>query len=282
MQKESKGFGTVFIQDMKRGMRQNRIKYLVILFFTIACCCIMYRICHGKIGRGLIAGMPNFMDYLLYIMQGCSEFKASGNTVFNIPPTWIFVQMMASFLVFSYVVKDLDKQGMIMLIKSADRTKWWLSKCIWNIATIVVMYLVIWCGVLIVAVSTNKMGFLITKDICREVLDMTFTQEGIQYSLIVMFMPLIMSLGISLMQMALSLVIGPIFSFTFVLAVDILSVYFLSPFLIGNYSIMMRSDYIISNGVNSLVGALISIVLGLAGVMLGNFYFKKYDILNKM
>ena len=282
MQKESKGFGTVFIQDMKRGMRQNRIKYLVILLFTIACCCIMYRICHVKIGRGVIEGAPNFMDYLLYIMQGCSEFKASGNTVFNIPPTWIFVQMMASFLVFSYVVKDLDKQGMIMLIKSADRTKWWLSKCIWNIATIVVMYLVIWCGILIVAVSTNKMGFLITKDICREVLDMTFTQEGIQYSLIVMFMPLIMSLGISLMQMALSLVIGPIFSFTFVLAVDILSVYFLSPFLIGNYSIMMRSDYIISNGVNSLVGALISIVLGLAGVMLGNFYFKKYDILNKM
>jgi len=282
MRKESKGFGTVLIQDMKRGMRQNRIKYLVILLFTIACCCIMYRICHVKIGRGVIAGMPNFMDYLLYIMQGCAEFKAKGNNVINIPPIWIFVQMMASFLVFSYAVKDLDKQGMIMLIKSANRTKWWLSKCIWNISTIVVMYLIIWCGVLIVAVATGEMGLLTTKDICREALDLTFEQEGIRYSLIVMFMPLIMSLGISLMQMTLSLVIGPVFSFTFVLAVDILSVYFLNPFFVGNYSMMMRSDYVISNGVNPLVGAAISVVLGISGIILGNVYFKKYDILNKM
>jgi len=282
MRKESKGFGTVLIQDMKRGMKQNRIKYIVMLLFTIACCCIMYRVCHGKIGRGVIANMPNFMDYLLYIMQGSVEFKAKGNNVFNIPPAWIFVQMMASFLVFSYAVKDLDKQGMIMLIKSANRTKWWLSKCIWNISTIIVMYILIWCGVLIVAVATGGMGFLATKDICREVLDMTFAQDGIRYSLIVMFMPLIMSLGISLMQMTLSLVIGPVFSFTVVLAVDILSVYFLNPFLIGNYSMMMRSDYIISNGVNPLVGAAISIVVGIFGVVLGNVYFKKYDILNKM
>ena len=83
------------------------------------------------------------------------------------------------------------------------------------------------------------------------------------------------------LQMLLCLVVRPIISYVVSIVLFIASVYYLSPSLLGNYAMALRSNKIVSNGVSQMAGVGICFILILAGIVLGSMIFTKYNILGK-
>lgn len=92
--------------------------------------------------------------------------------------------------------------------------------------------------------------------------------------------PVVVSVGINLLQMAVTLLIKPMFGFLVTAFWMITSAYFTSPYLIGNYAMSMRYDVVIIDGVSASTGVLISAILALAVVVIGSIRFHRYDILS--
>ena len=94
-------------------------------------------------------------------------------------------------------------------------------------------------------------------------------------------MPPLMTIAMSVFQMGLSMVFKPIFAYIFSAAMLLASADRVSPFLIGNYAMVIRSDKISANGVNAYVGICIAIGMIIAGVIMGAIAIRKYNILSK-
>ncbi len=82
-----------------------------------------------------------------------------------------------------------------------------------------------------------------------------------------------------MLQMTVSLFIKPIFSFFAVSVLLLASAYLLSPFLVGNYAMAFRYDWMLKVGVSIGVGERIAITLLLLAVLSGLVRFRLYDIL---
>jgi hypothetical protein len=99
--------------------------------------------------------------------------------------------------------------------------------------------------------------------------------------ILVFALPPLISIGINLVQMTLSLFIKPVFSFLAVLTLLVSSAYLLAPYMIGNYAMPMRHNWVVQNGLSCQTGLIIIAGLVILPVVIGFVRFRLYDILNK-
>ena len=90
--------------------------------------------------------------------------------------------------------------------------------------------------------------------------------------------PLVMA-ALNLLQMTFSLFIKPFYSFIVTTSILLVSSYYLSPFLIGNYAMPLRSDRLLGDGVNLTVGIWFAVAVIVLSVVVGEIVFQRRDIL---
>ena len=93
--------------------------------------------------------------------------------------------------------------------------------------------------------------------------------------------PIMFTLCLSLLQMALCLYLKPIFSYIISVIICIASAYTTNFLLIGNYAMALRSNHIVSDGVSRKNGIIIFALISVVSVLAGAIRFKKYNILDK-
>lgn len=89
-----------------------------------------------------------------------------------------------------------------------------------------------------------------------------------------LLMPFLFTVSMSLLQMTLCLFVKPTVSYVFSVVVCILSAYYLNPVIIGNYAMALRSNQLVSNGVDINIGIICMVILGLFSVVIGMLRFK--------
>lgn len=279
-------FIKLFLFDLKNGMLKKYKGYLIsaglALFFCLE---LLNKLRIMKyFSVSLYAG---FSEYLLYIFGGVKQYiPTSSNNPFQFPAIWMLVNILLLFITLNYPFQDMQSAGQQILIRTKGRTKWWLSKCLWNISCTVFYYLIL-CGVvfLFCLLLGLPITFTVNNGFLLDMFDMRSSQNligsvftvGFRYFILVF---LVMG-SISLAQMALSLFIKPIFSFFICSIFLLLSSYFLSPVFLGNYAMVVRNDQVIANGISFTVGIVYSLTLAALSVIVGLIYFKRYDIIKK-
>ena len=157
---------------------------------------------------------------------------------------------------------------------------WWISKCIWNILSVVVFFLMAWVVFALgCLVSGGSLSMTLSPDIfaaCNLVLSYEAPAALIPQTLL---LPMLVMMGLNLLQMTLSLFLKPFYSFMVTTAILFLSTYYLSPFCIGNYAMPLRSHLLLANGVGLNTGLLISGILIVVSIIAGGLIFRKRDIL---
>lgn len=295
--KESKGIVRFIKADVIRGLKTNTVKYAVMFLFVIVSIYMLNRMITSHQQIGDVCNNAGFFDYLLYLVQGTQKYIPGKSSTFQIPVLWMVMNIIPAFLVCSYAVRDMEGQGMYMLLKNRSRRVWWLSKCIWNVVTVTLLYVIVW-GTLFLGTVLGHHSisgiWTIHKDICEVIMEMpvqSMPQAGqlpvdIYHSglflLAVIIVPFVISMEISLIQMTFSLIIGPVISFMVVVIICVLSAYFMNPLLLENYTMLMRSNLVLGNsGMNLMAGVIAAIVLGSITILLGFRYFSRMDIMAK-
>ncbi len=269
----------LIIKNTARGLNSNKILYLVsALLFGFLC---IYFFKNSEIlvetADAAAVTVPTVTDFWFYIFHGI----VSNNSIdmYKIPIVWLFICVFVLIAVLNYPTKDLYSSGIQTLIRSNKRSLWWFSKCIWNIAAVTLLYAAGVAGACIAALFFGGFSFDVTNIVLAQAIGagMSLTE----LNLTVFLMPLITLVALAMLQMTLSFVLKPIFSFIIVFLYMFLSTFFCSPVLIGNCAMLLNNFELTGMGFGALSGIAANTVVILISAAVGLIYFSNADILKR-
>lgn len=228
---------------------------------------------------------PSYADFFLYVYGGMKEYIPSPTNLFRFPIVWILWFVFLLFSTLNYPYNDLQSFGQQILVRTKGRSLWWTSKCGWNVLSSCVFHgIIALAGLLLCPLTGVRLSGVVNMQLLQvnfQINSEQLVSKAVSIPFFVFLLPLLLSTGLSLLQMTLSLFLKPLFSFLAMAVLLVSSAYLLSPFVVGNYAMLVRSDRVISNGVSPTVGLAVSIVLIAGSFLVGIVRFRYYDILNR-
>lgn len=277
----------LFRFDIRNGLLHNPTLFVAPLVITlIACIDLTNRVSAlNEFNYFTVGTKGSFADYMMYIYGGMDKYIPEPGNSFIFPVRWAVVFLVLPFITLNYPYKDMQGLGQQILTRTGGRTVWWLSKCLWNILSVLVYHCFIFGTVALFSIVMKcSISGEINKDlqyVVFQIAKSSFLTDDAPWSFVILVLPVLVSLCVNLLQMTLALFIKPIFSFLTIAFLMISSAYFMSPYLIGNYAMSVRYDMVIKDGVNIGTGIVITLVLIIVATGVGTIRFHQYDILNE-
>lgn len=268
--------------DCSAGIVRVWYKFLPVSLVFLLTAALFYREADALRYQQLTASAPTLADLVIHMFQGMKVYDPSSGSEFDIPVVYLFISLYTAYLIGNYAQKDLCSHGLYILLRSKKRGQWWLSKCVWNVVTVLVFYLFAYLGIVLAAMFTGALSFQPSGDIHLMVADIA--EEVFQnnrWVFIVVLMPILTSIALALLQMALSFFLKPVFSFIVIVCIVVVSAYYCSPFWIGNYSMLLRSDLVIPDGIPIYVAVVTDVLVITVSIAVGYGYIRRCDILDK-
>lgn len=272
----------IFLRQLRHDLRQGILArwfyVLPILIFTLILA-LSFRNQVDFLNGQLDAPLhPTFADAAVYLFGGMHPYIPSPDSRFEIPVFWLANNIYLLFMTAYYPIRDLSGFGKLILLKSRRRSAAWASKCVWLLVYTALTYLLEYA--LIFAVFPGAHALTPTPELQQLTggYDPSVWLNG-AWAAYVFLTPFLTTLTLGMVQLALSLVWLPIAGFIADIVILTASAYSFSPFLIGNYTMLLRSALVLENGIRypAAIAAELAIIAALA--LSGSLYFKRYDIL---
>ncbi len=279
---QNKSVLRIIKNDVLSGISSNKFKYIFVILFFV---CIVFSFTKATLDfsfQETLTQSPSVTDTWFNIYKGMVVYIPSKEMPFQIPFIWLMIQTLLAFLIVNYPTQDLFLYGTQILIHMKKRSLWWISKCIWNMCTVLSFYLIAFICVLLISAIYGNVSFNFNLDLNNEVnyLDINITDIISSYFAIY-GLPIITSIALSLMQMILSFILSPIYSFIITIAYSVISAYYCAPFLIGNFSMIMRNSALGLGSIDILSAVIICCIVSTASIVTGMIYINRLDIIKK-
>lgn len=268
--------------DMKNGYRYS-YKILLIIMILISWFCIdFYNKKRLYFGTDVVVPLGSVLDYMMFIFGGMKPYIPSPTEPFIFPIRWLFVHMLIFYGTLNYPYYDFTKLGGNILPRVHSKRKWWLSKYLWSSNFVIICYLESLCVIgIFVLLMEKELSFELTDMFVNTIFDGNSPFTTYEGSLVfdILVLPLVMSVALNVLQITLELFVKPIFSFLIICIILLLSAYFYTPMLFGNYMMPIRSDAILEDGMQIQQGIFFACILGLSCFIAGAIRLKKYDMI---
>lgn len=270
-------------RDFTGGILCQWKKFLFVALIFAFASGVFYTLAHASAQEGQIHSTPTLLDALIYIFRGMEVYVPAPDKPFEVPAIWMLMNLFLAFIIVSYPSKDLNGYGQHMLLHARSRLQWWAGKCIWNVCCVIVFYLIGLAVILLFTVfAGGKVSFQASGDICGQLSEFHADKvAGFYLMRTVLVLPVLTSLALSLLQMALEFLFRPILSYAIILTVLVASAYYCTPFLLGNESMLLRSKAAMPDGIPFSLSVVIDGAVILAAPVLGYLRFRKSDLLEK-
>lgn len=265
--------------DFYHGVFKNCIKLIPLMLFCVA-------ICYGfandlklySTGPEMILSTGN---YFALLFSGMAPYIPSPDNQFQIPLIWLFIHTYLIWFLGSYASSDLKGVGQTVLLRCGSRIKWWNSKTIFCIAGTTVYYLAILLSAFLMGMFLGTPSLLLAQPFAAMQMSAEFVELRLSTQLITVYLlPFLVLLTMSLVKLVLDFVFTPAISMITVVVIYIASIYYNSPFLIGEYSMLMRHRTTTDNGIHELYGIALCAIIIAVVYLVGRLKFKSYDILD--
>lgn len=226
----------------------------------------------------------SWFDYLFYNLKGDKVYNYQDGERFIMPANWICFQVIVALIVGYYPIRDLSGYGKNTLVRSQSRVLWFTSKIILTVILVVLFYIAIYGTTLVFglfdsgSVSAN-LNVDVTNIFYQVNISDIYMPTFIAYLLII---PLLTSIAMSIVQVVLSFVINPFLSLVLVIGYFTIGTYYDAPYLIGNFSQVLRSKFFNMDTGHTMEQAFLCLgIITVVFLVFGYIYFSKKDILNK-
>lgn len=272
--------------DIKLGIFLQWKKYIIVVLLFLFFCINLYS--RSAFYSSIISkeNMPTFVDYFMFIFRGVEPFNPQIGNYFKLPLMWVLYNLTIAYIVGDYPTKELNHYGNNVLTRIRSRKKWWISKCLWNMMNVVLFYIIGYITILAFNLFTvHEISFIPNQMInlfmtSNDVIKINF--EGSQFIFAVFFLPIIVSISLSLLQMTLSFILNPILSFIIIIGLLVSSIYLDSHIFISNGSMLVRNLLFSNKGTNNMTTVIIAILVSIVSIIIGLFCFNRYDVLRKI
>lgn len=288
-------FSKLLRSDVRNGIFACRRKYVItfFLFAAFAFLFLLERRVIEYIKPELLTAPATLGDYFFYVFAGSSTgaFDSTGivgdllhgRINIQMPTSWLVFIFWMLFMTLYYPYNELHGVGKHMLILSHRREGWWFSKCVWVMLTTVCFFLTAFLAVAAAALCFGASPDLsvtpyVTYDFISD-FDSLLPQNNGMLSVLLLLIPA--GAALSMMQLVLSLVATPMYSYLLMAGYVLLSTYIPSGFFLSNFTVAARSASFVANGFTLTSGLLVSALVICASMLLGYIIFSRMDILNK-
>lgn len=269
--------------DLKNGFSGVPVKLMLLCLIVVASC-VELTVRKSIRYMGQTIPESTLLDYACYLLGGIKIYIPSVVEGFQFPVKWFFLHMLVLYGTLNYPYRDLESLGSTILPKSGNRLSWWLSKCVWNMLHILLMYGVIF-GVMLFycLISKERCSLTAAPELVNDIMASGGYYESFppEFALTVLLLPVLVSLSGSVLQMTLGLYLKPMFSFGVLAVLMLAASYLRLPVLPGSYGMAIRSKYVVEGGFEPMIGSLLMVGILSGAVLLGGIRFRKYDILSK-
>lgn len=262
--------------DIKNGIIRNLQMFIPVIFLSF-CHCI-------SMDMSFKDHHPALANYVIGFFRGVEPINLLGDDIrFEIPVIWLLFYIYLTYLVGHYPYKDLDSFGKLVMIKGNSRVKWWISKCIWNMVVVITYYLCIY--VVMLAFSAVHNGIFIKPDKLLIERMSGVSMDGVSLKPLIVvklcvILPVLISLGMSLVQMCMALFIRPVYANIVFIILILGTAHECKEYLINNYLMFIRSCFVVgSDGVRYSVGITIAICMIIVGIAVGIIKIRRKDII---
>ncbi|MCL2865375.1 MAG: DUF2705 family protein [Lachnospiraceae bacterium] len=261
--------------DLRQGFYKNLGRYLFCGILFAAFTLLFFR----EIERNYLSGVTrSCVDYLIFLTRGVIEYNPESGTGFEIPLIWFLQNIMLSLLVSNYVTEDLEKFGIQLMIRMRRKHAWWFSKCVWLFSTVFAFHMI----KIIFALGSGTISIQANADFNERLYGLDVRgMSRFDLLLFLWILPFLTSLTLALFQMYLSLVLSAIYAFILMIGYLVVSAFYLHPLLIGNNTMLLRSAFVYTGGIDVKKAVVITMVLSLLVIIFGYIKTKRYDILER-
>lgn len=260
----------LFRYDFRSGVL--RWRYLAAVFlFAMPCV-------QSWISMRSVNCVGSWMDYMLGCFKGIDPVLNIDSLEF--PFQWFLIMGGCLFLNLDYPLNDLTEAGQQVIIRSVSKTSWFLSKCVWNLLSCVGYVLLGTLTALIFSLITGGNAAVVnTPQVCQDALQVYGAKmmTAGQTIAAVVGLPLVTLMALNMLQMVLSLLIKPIFSFLTCLCLLVLSLFISSPYVLGNGAMVLRSGIVLEGGQEAITTLLFCLAVIIFCSMIGILQFNRMD-----
>ena len=226
---------------------------------------------------------PTFAERISSMVTGGVSHAYQANAPFSPPIDWFALVLLAMYLSIWYPFRSLYGFGKQLIVAGSSRWQWWLAKCCWVVTVICIFFaLGIVTTLIVTLVDGGAFSLVVTKDFFElyRLEGVLSNNPGSSLPLFLVSIPIVMS-ACALTQLVISLFVHPIAGYIYSIVLMFLSAYFASPWLLGNYAMLIRSNCAIEHGFDPIFGISLSILFALAAVIGGGVLFSKKDIISE-
>lgn len=245
--------------DFRTGTLKSKLSAVIMLFI------LLYGIlCAKGITR---QGATTLGDYIIGGIQGTLPFRSeiTYSKYFEFPIRWfvLMVSLLASSLF--YPLASINCFGQQIIIRSNKRRNWWYAKYLWSLLHTTLFFL-IYClelcilGLFYQAQPSFAPSSKFLHILLIEVQDYAIINIGGYECCIITFTALSALLILAALQLLINIVTQSITGFLISVSILCISSILFSKFLIGNYTMAIRSALILSTGLRPINGICLSII----------------------
>lgn len=234
------------------------------------------------VNQAKIYGIENLslFENLTYVFYGCKPFvnSAAEGEVFTMPIIWMVIQLYLAYIIGGYPLNDMKQYGINLLVRTKSRIKWWFGKVIWGILITTITYMVGYFVVLLLTLATGGSIGGMRPEAAILYNDDFSVFNNAQMVLVMFVFPLITSISVSILQMAVMFLFNEVIAYGMVGFLCVAGAFYESPFLLSSNSMSARSMNMILNNYHEMVIAgtfiliVVSIVIGLLKIRKKNIY----------
>lgn len=258
--------------DLISSLFHNRIKWILGFGVFVLLSDVSIKNCNIL---GVDAG---YLGYLTYIMQGMPEYIKTETSIFRLPVCWFLFHAYLFLIICFYPVNDLLGSGQRILVLTGSRKKWWYSKICWCVFSVTGYYLLFYVSLLCMSFIEGVPGKGIDGIYRCFGINLHLLSPG-KFILVWIFLPILFSITIGVLQMLVGILLKPVAAYGMAILILIVSVYWLNPFMIGNYAMLLRNQLFTEDGVISSIGIVLCIMISVFSVVIGKAVIEKKDII---
>lgn len=295
---QGRRIGILIWYDLNYGYQSVHLKWLGAVLVQAYFALIAVQSCAGQ---GMSAGVP---EYLGFLFRGMPEYFVSETGRLELPVPWLMMHGYLLFLTVSYPAEDLARGGGQAMVRAGRRRDWLLGKAAWVGCTVVGYYLTLAAILAVCALATGgaaeeRGGFggmsAESRDSKGAAIESSGQADGFQTGQCGMaseelgdweiclrcwVQPILVSLALCLAELALSLILEPALALFLMLGYLTASVFWASPLLLGNFSMLLRQDVLSGiSGVCFQNCAFLCTLWSAGAMLLGAGWIGRKDIL---
>lgn len=273
------------INDVKQGVISEYIKY-IIAFAVMLFLCVSFStsVKHGFTVNKIDSNSMTITDVILNIFKGMKPYDPASKTQFDMPTAYILLNVILAFIIGNYPMNDLLGFGKNVLVRTKNRATWWISKCIWNVISVICFYTILIVTIFVICAILGKVSFEPTISICTKITGIDITQKTHYVDIVMLIftvymLPILTSLALSMLQMTIAFITSPVISYMVIVAIFVGGAFYNNQLLPGNYFMILRNQTLLDGGFNTYFAILEDISIFIISALVGYIYFKKIDII---